>query len=94
MGTFVVQKPRDPAANDAYRAYLISRSQSPIVTHSRKMQLKRLRVLARQAIRQISVGCKIIHRAIVAAKTRRIRRELMLHQFPQQPMILGDKWDF
>jgi hypothetical protein len=58
------------------------------------MQLKRLRVFARQAIRQIGVACKIIHRAIVAAKTRRIRRELMLHQFPQQPMILGDKWDF
>jgi hypothetical protein len=60
---------------------------------------------------------KTIHEAIVAAKTRRLRRELMFHgdlgsksldeivgersltaedvaKLPQQPMVLGDKWDF
>jgi hypothetical protein len=50
----------------------------------------------------------IIHRGIIAAKLRRLRRELMYHggdvngqpsdqeaaQFPQPPLILGDKWDF
>ena len=51
---------------------------------------------------------KTIHEAIVAAKTRRLQRELMFHadlgdepfcgqdigKVPQRPMILGDKWDF
>jgi hypothetical protein len=60
---------------------------------------------------------KTIHEAIVAAKTRRLQRELMFHgdlgsesldeivgerpltaeevaKLPQQPMVLGDKWDF
>ena len=51
---------------------------------------------------------RTIHEAIVAAKTRRLQRELMLHgdfgdgpfgeadigKIPQRPMILCDKWDF
>ena len=51
---------------------------------------------------------KAVHQAIVAAKTRRLQRELMFHadlgeepfgeqdirKIPQRPMILGDKWDF
>jgi hypothetical protein len=51
---------------------------------------------------------KTMHAAIVAAKTRRLERELMFHadlgdepfdeqhirKIPQRPMILGDKWDF
>ena len=46
----------------------------------------------------------VLHRAIVAAKLRRLHHELMLHrsaqaefdaaQFPQRPLMLGDKWDF
>ena len=52
---------------------------------------------------------RTIHEAIVAAKTRRLQRELMFHadlgdashfdgqdigKLPQRPIILGDKWDF
>jgi hypothetical protein len=65
----------------------------------------------------LAAALKTIHEAIVAAKTRRLRRELMFHgdlgsesldeivgersltaeevaKLPQQPMALGDKWDF
>ena len=37
-----------PLDEEAYRAWLISRQQSPIVHHSGAMHLKRLRVLARK----------------------------------------------
>jgi hypothetical protein len=57
---------------------------------------------------RLAAMLKTIHEAIVAAKTRRLQRELMFHpasgeepvcgqdigKIPQQPMILGDKWDF
>lgn len=58
------------------------------------------------AIGRIGAALKTIHDAIVTAKLRRIRRELMLHRrwvrqaepdaatLPQRPLILGDKWDF
>jgi hypothetical protein len=49
-----------------------------------------------------------MHRAIVKAKLRRLRNELMLQRgldsyyapeqdaskYPRRPLILGDKWDF
>jgi hypothetical protein len=60
--------------------------------------------------RKIRMALKAMHRAIVAAKLRRLRNELMLRgrspaqphsraepdasRFPQRPMMLGDKWDF
>lgn len=53
--------------------------------------------------RKIIAMFKLLHHAIVAAKLRRLRYELMLHrgkpaefdasQFPQLPLMLGDKWD-
>ena len=58
-----------------------------------------------RARRTISAVLKTLHRAIVTAKLRRLRTELMLHRsararedfdagkFPQRPLILGDKWD-
>jgi hypothetical protein len=56
------------------------------------------------ATRRIASAFKTMHRAIVAAKLRRLRNELMLHRrmpteldaakFPQCPLLLGDKWDF
>jgi hypothetical protein len=63
--------------------------------------------LARASAR-LAAALKTIHEAIVAAKTRRLQRELMFHaaledewlgeadirKIPQRPMILGDKWDF
>jgi hypothetical protein len=88
-----------PLDEEAYRAWLISRQQSPIVYHSGAMQLKRLRVLARKLSSHIRAALATMHRAIIAAKIRRVRRELTFHghelrDFPQTPLILGDKWDF
>jgi hypothetical protein len=50
--------------------------------------------LARRTIVAISAAFRIIHQAIVIAKTRRMQRELMFHEIPQRPLILDDKWDF
>jgi hypothetical protein len=111
-----VDKARAPRDDDAYRAWLISRQQSPILYHSGAMHLKRLRVLARKISSHLRAALTTMHEAIVAAKMRRIRRELIFHagshdewsrskwreapgsdrelrDFPQTPMILGDKWD-
>jgi hypothetical protein len=58
------------------------------------------------AIGRIGAALKTVHDAIVAAKLRWIRRELMFHRrwagqaepdaatLPQRPLILGDNWDF
>ena len=87
-----------PLDEEAYRARLISRAQPPIVYHSGKMHLRRLRVLARKINGHVRATLTIIHQAIVAAKLRRVQRELMfntreLRDFPQRPLILDDKWD-
>jgi hypothetical protein len=56
----------------------------------------------------LTAALKTIHEAIVAAKMRRLERELMFRadsggepvcgqdigKVPRRPMILGDKWDF
>jgi uncharacterized protein (DUF1684 family) len=68
-----------PLDEEAYRAWLISRQQSPIVHHSGAMHLKRLRVLARKINSHIRAALSTMHQAIVAAKMRRIRRELIFH---------------
>jgi hypothetical protein len=111
-----VDKKRAPGDEDAYRSWLIRRAQPPIVYHSAEMHLKRLRVLARQFRSRIRAALTMLHQAIVAAKMRRVQRELMFHagshdewsrskwregrgsdrdvrDFPQRPLILGDKWD-
>ncbi len=74
-----VDKTRAPRGEDAYRAWLISRAQPPIAYHSGTMHQKRLRVLARKFNGQIRAALATIHAAIVAAKMRRIRRELTFH---------------
>jgi hypothetical protein len=53
-----------------------------------------LRVLARRAVIRITAAFKILHHAIVTAKMRRVQQDLMVDEIPQQPLILGDKWDF
>jgi hypothetical protein len=88
-----------PLDEEAYRAWLISWAQPPIVYHSGAMHLKRLRVLARKINSHVRAALTMIHQAIIAAKLRRVERELMfntseLKDFPQRPLILGDKWDF
>jgi hypothetical protein len=67
---------------------------------------ERLRGLVRPALGRIIAAFRIVHQAIVTAKLRRLRRELTFRvgprvdpdedgaKFPQQPLILGDKWDF
>ncbi len=62
---------------------------------------ERLRPLLRTAGCAIWATLRIMHRSIVAAKQRRLARELMLRDLgephgaaPQAPLILGDKWDF
>jgi hypothetical protein len=61
-----------------------------------------------RVIRRMGAAFRLMHRAIVVAKTRRLRNELMFHandrdnvssaedamRYPQYPLILGDKWDF
>ncbi|HWZ38111.1 MAG TPA: hypothetical protein VNY08_07420 [Bradyrhizobium sp.] len=61
-----------------------------------------------KAARRIGAAFRTFHRAIVRAKLRRLRTELLLRpdynemfspeqdasKFPQRPLILGDKWDF
>jgi hypothetical protein len=107
---------RDRIGGDAYRSYLISRNQGPIVYHSGEMHLKRLRVLARKIRSRLRIALTSLHKAIVDAKMRRVQRELMFHagshdewsgaplnrreghgldarNFPQTPLLLGDKWD-
>jgi hypothetical protein len=58
--------------------------------------------------RRVFVGFRLLHRAIVRAKLRRLQSELLFRRdysemlpleedatkFPQRPLILGDKWDF
>jgi hypothetical protein len=81
MGAFFsgVDKTRVTNNDDAYRSYLISRNQPPIVYRSGEMHLKRLRVLARRTGSRVSAALNIVHNAIVATKIRRVRRELMFH---------------
>ena len=58
--------------------------------------------------RRIFLGLRLLHRAIVRARLRRLNSELLFRRdysemlpleedgtkFPQRPLILGDKWDF
>jgi hypothetical protein len=52
-----------------------------------------------RAAGRLGAALKQLHRGIVRAKMRRLRREMMSHtgkdagEFPQQPLILDDKWD-
>ena len=58
-----------------------------------------------KAIGWLGAAFKAVHHAIVAAKLRRLRSELMLHggwvaradidagRLPRYPLILSDKWD-
>ena len=59
-------------------------------------------------LKLIGRAFRTLHQAIVRAKLRRLRSELMFRQdyselfppeqdatkFPQRPLVLGDKWDF
>ncbi|WP_441240927.1 hypothetical protein [Tardiphaga sp. 768_D3_N2_1] len=66
----------DFSADSAYRSYLISRNQPPIVYHSSDIQWKRFCVAARLTRNHIKGFFAAIHMALVADKMRRARREL------------------
>lgn len=66
----------DFAADSAYRSYLISRNEAPIVHHSGDMQWKRFRVGLRRVRNDIRSFFAAIHMALVADKMRRARHEL------------------
>jgi hypothetical protein len=69
-----------------------------------------LRALARRAVARTNAALRIVHQAIVTAKTRRPGFGLMSRdewplgadsdqhdpdkKYPQFPLIIGDKWDF
>jgi hypothetical protein len=72
---------RDLAADDAYRSWLISRNQPPIVHHSGEMQWKRLRVLARRVVGFIASQ----HLAIIASRTRRLRVQPVFGNCDRKP---------
>jgi hypothetical protein len=71
---------RDLAADDAYRSWLISRNQPPIVYHSGEMQWRRLRVLARRVVGLIASQ----HLAIVASRSR-LRVQRAFGGYDRQP---------
>jgi hypothetical protein len=64
------------------------------------------RARAMRAFRRVRAVLGKIHLAIVAAKLRRLRGELMFQhdygsssgqdiaKYPQRPLIIPDKWDF
>jgi hypothetical protein len=66
----------DLSADSAYRSYLISRNQPPIVYHSGDIRWKRLCVAARLTRNHIKGFFAAIHMALVADKMRRARHEL------------------
>jgi hypothetical protein len=68
----------DLTGDDAYRSWLISRNQPPIVYHSGEMHWNRLRVLARSTLNHIKGFFAAIRVALVADKMRRVQRELAL----------------
>jgi len=58
-----------------------------------------------RVLRRFGTTLRMIHRAIAAAKIRRLRNELLLHdewirwrgydaaKYPRQPLVLDEKWD-
>ena len=68
----------DLIGEDAYRSWLISRNQAPIVYHSGDMHLKRLHVVVRGAVNHIRAMFAALRMALVADKMRRVQRELAL----------------
>lgn len=69
----------DLSGDDAYRSWLISRNQAPIVHHSGDMHWKRLLVAARHAVNHVRGFCAALRVALVADKMRRAHRDLAQH---------------
>ncbi|MFC0241598.1 hypothetical protein [Rhodopseudomonas telluris] len=63
----------DILGSDAYRSWLISRNDPPIVYPSSDIAWRRLRALLRRATSRIASFFAAIHIAVVAHKVRRAR---------------------
>jgi hypothetical protein len=71
-------KNRDLTYDDAYRWYLITRTDPPSDYRFGRTHRKRLRVHARTALRRVNGYLKNMIEAIADAKLRRMERELEL----------------
>jgi hypothetical protein len=71
-------KNRDLTYDEAYRWYLITRSDAPSNYRFGRMHGKRLRVHARSALRRVNGYLQTMIEAIASAKLRRMERELEL----------------
>lgn len=69
----------DASGDDAYRSWLISRNQAPIIHHSGDMHWKRLLVAARHAVNHVRGFFAALRVALVADKMRRVRHDLARH---------------
>jgi hypothetical protein len=69
----------DFSGDNAYRSWLISRNQAPIVHHSGDMQWKRLLVATRHARNHVKGLFAALRVALVADKMRRARHDLARH---------------
>ena len=69
---------RDLTYDDAYRSYLITRSESAGDYRFARSQGKRHRVYARNALRRVNGYLKNMIEAIADSKMRRMERELWL----------------
>jgi hypothetical protein len=79
---------RELAGGDAYRAWLISCNQAPIVYHSSGMHWKRLRVLGRRII-----GFLASQRlAIVASEARGLRRQPAFPRYDRKSKASIKAW--
>lgn len=79
----------DFIAVDAYRAWLISRDQAPIVAQTRDRQRKRLRVAARRLGNHVLRFFAAIRVALVADKMRRAQQELARVHVADVPVVDG-----
>ena len=71
------------------------------IFHSHSESSRTLPQQLRWLFDRVATALLIVHRAIVAARLRRLPRDLMFADpggdhadFPRPPLILGDKWDF
>ena len=71
-------KDRDLTYDEAYRWYLITRSDPPSDYRFGRVHRKRLRVRARTALRRVSGYLQTMIEAIANSKLRRMERELEL----------------
>ena len=92
MASFDFGNRQGNLAEDAYRAWLISRNSPPIARRSSAILWRRMFVSADRMVDRVDAA---LHRAIemlAAAKVRRIRRELRLRGITYAPLTDTSGW--